>query len=188
MFARTDRLLLRPGWAEDAPALFRAIADEAIVRNLARAPWPYRVTDAEDFLAIDHDPRFPTCLMFARTAGAPRLVGGVALHGDEAGNPSLGYWVARPYWGLGYATEGASALLAAARHTLRLGPVGAWHFIDNPASGRVLRKLGFKATGKVAERHSAGRGGAAACALYREANDAGGVDDDGDSMRARAAA
>ncbi|HEX8257817.1 MAG TPA: GNAT family N-acetyltransferase, partial [Allosphingosinicella sp.] len=40
MFARTDRLLLRPGWAEDAPALYAAIADEAIVRNLASAPWP----------------------------------------------------------------------------------------------------------------------------------------------------
>ena len=40
MFARTKRLLLRPGWAQDAPALFRAIADEGIVRNLASAPWP----------------------------------------------------------------------------------------------------------------------------------------------------
>ena len=42
MFARTERLLLRPGWAEDAPALARAIADEQVVRNLATAPWPYR--------------------------------------------------------------------------------------------------------------------------------------------------
>ena len=40
MFARTERLLLRPGWAEDAPALARAIADEQVVRNLATAPWP----------------------------------------------------------------------------------------------------------------------------------------------------
>ncbi len=41
MFARTERLLLRPGWLEDAPALARAIGEEAVVRNLARAPWPY---------------------------------------------------------------------------------------------------------------------------------------------------
>ena len=47
MFARTERLLLRPGWREDAPALFRAIADEGIVRNLAQAPWPYGPGDAE---------------------------------------------------------------------------------------------------------------------------------------------
>ena len=43
MFARTPRLLLRPGFPEDAPALVAAIADQAIVRNLATAPWPYRM-------------------------------------------------------------------------------------------------------------------------------------------------
>src|SRR4029453_3588759 len=51
MFARTERLLLRPGWAEDAPALARAIADEQVVRNLATAPWPFALEDAEAFLA-----------------------------------------------------------------------------------------------------------------------------------------
>ena len=48
MFARTPRLLLRPGWREDAPALFRAIADERIVRNLATAPWPYTLGGRRD--------------------------------------------------------------------------------------------------------------------------------------------
>ena len=47
MFARTPRLLLRPGFPEDAPALTQAIGDEIIVRNLATAPWPYGVRDAE---------------------------------------------------------------------------------------------------------------------------------------------
>src|SRR5690606_28343339 len=61
MFARTDRLLLRPGWAEDAPALHAAIAEPAVVRNLARAPWPYRLTDAQAFLAGADTP-LPTCL------------------------------------------------------------------------------------------------------------------------------
>ena len=51
MFARTERLLLRPGWIEDAPAVHRAIADERVVRNLATAPWPYSLADAEAFLA-----------------------------------------------------------------------------------------------------------------------------------------
>jgi RimJ/RimL family protein N-acetyltransferase len=47
MFVRTDRLLLRPGWIEDAPALARALGDEAIARNTAHIPWPYTVADAE---------------------------------------------------------------------------------------------------------------------------------------------
>ena len=65
MFARTERLLLRPGWAEDAPALAAAIADEMIVRNLATAPWPYRLRDAEAFLAQPRDPVLPSFLIFA---------------------------------------------------------------------------------------------------------------------------
>ena len=51
MFTRTPRLLLRPGFPEDAPALAAAIADEAIVRNLASVPWPYGMRDAEAYLA-----------------------------------------------------------------------------------------------------------------------------------------
>ena len=59
MFARTPRLLLRPGLPEDAPALASAIADEAIVRNLATARGPTRIRDAEAFLAAPRDPSFP---------------------------------------------------------------------------------------------------------------------------------
>ena len=70
MFARTPRLLLRPGFPEDAPALAAAIADEAIVRNLATAPWPYRMRDAEAFLAKPRDPVLPSFLIFERTDGA----------------------------------------------------------------------------------------------------------------------
>ena len=67
MFARTSRLLLRPGWAEDAPALAKAIADETIVRNLANAPWPYGLAEAEAFLSAPKDPVLPSLLLFART-------------------------------------------------------------------------------------------------------------------------
>ena len=69
MFARTERLLLRPGWAEDAPALARAIADEQVVRNLATAPWPYALEDAEAFLAAPRDPAMPSFLITERTDG-----------------------------------------------------------------------------------------------------------------------
>ena len=69
MFARTPRLLLRPGFPEDAPALAAAIADEAIVRNLATAPWPYRMRDAEAFLASPRDPVLPSLLIFERDRG-----------------------------------------------------------------------------------------------------------------------
>ena len=168
MFARTERLLLRPGWREDAPALFRAIADEAIVRNLAMAPWPYSFADAEAFLMRERGPRDAACLIFLRGEGAPRLVGGIGFgplprRGGEPPARELGYWIARPYWGRGFATEAGAALIANARETLRLPRLVAGHFADNPASGRVLRKLGFRPTGATVRRHSAGRGAEALC-------------------------
>jgi len=163
MFARTERLLLRPGWSEDAPALFEAIADEAIVRNLAMAPWPYSFADAQAFLTRERGPRDAACLIFLRGDGAPRLVGGIGFGPMPEGRCELGYWIARPYWGRGFATEAGRALIANARDTLRLRRLDAGHFVDNPVSGRVLQKLGFRPTGATRTRYSAGRNAQAEC-------------------------
>ena len=165
MFARTERLLLRPGWIEDAPALYEAIRDEAIIRNLASAPWPYTLADAECFLRTDRAAGEPAFLMFLRTAGAPQFVGTVGLGRRPNGETEFGYWIARPHWGRGYATEAGRAALSLARHSLRLRTIGAGHFLDNPASGRVLQKLGFTPTG-FDQRYSAGRGELAPCRLF----------------------
>ena len=157
MFARTPRLLLRPGFPEDAPALARAIADEAIVRNLAAAPWPYSLRDAEAFLASPRDPVLPSFLVFERTEGEPRLAGSCGLARRRSGAVELGYWIARSRWGRGIATEAARALVEIAR-TLGLSQLEASHFIDNPASARVLDKLGFESTGIIAPRMNCARG------------------------------
>lgn len=157
MFARTTRLLLRPGWAEDAPALAKAIADESIVRNLASAPWPFSLRDAEAFLAAPRDPVLPSLLIFERTDGEPLLVGACGLGRRASGNVELGYWISRPHWGRGFATEAGQALVGMAR-ALNLACLEASHFIDNPASGRVLEKLGFQPTGIIAPRLSCARG------------------------------
>jgi RimJ/RimL family protein N-acetyltransferase len=157
MFARTPRLLLRPGFPEDAPALATAIADQAIVRNLATAPWPYRMRDAEAFLARPRDPILPSLLVFERTAGAPQLVGSCGLGRRPSGSVELGYWIATPFWGRGFATEACTALVDIAR-TLGLTCLEGSHFVDNPGSARVLEKLGFEALGIIAPRLSCARG------------------------------
>jgi RimJ/RimL family protein N-acetyltransferase len=154
MFAITERLLLRPGWAEDAPALSRAIGDEAVVRNLARVPWPYALGDAESFLALPpvlHRPRF---LIFLRDTA--ELIGGIGLNGDQD-EAELGYWIARAHWGKGIATEAGRAVVDLADASLRLPRLRACHAIDNPASGHVLSKIGFRPTGAVSELYSLGR-------------------------------
>ena len=157
MFARTPRLLLRPGFPEDAQALAAAIADEAIVRNLAVVPWPYRLRDAEAFLASPRDPVLPSLLIFERTSAEPRLIGSCGLGRRPSGAVELGYWIARPHWGRGFATEACSALIDIAR-ILGLPSLEASHFIDNPASARVLEKLGFESLHIIAPRMSCARG------------------------------
>ncbi len=154
MFAITERLLLRPGWAEDAPALAHAINDEAIVRNLARVPWPYGVADAEHFLALPQEPQRPRFLIFVR--GTNELVGCIGLHGEDVAE--LGYWIARPHWGKGIATEAGQAVVDLCDASLRLPRLISCHAVDNPASGRVLAKIGFRATGIFASQPSLGRG------------------------------
>jgi len=157
MFARTPRLLLRPGFPEDAPALAGAISDESIARNLATVPWPYRIRDAEAFLASPRDPVLPALLIFERTDGAPRLVGSCGLGRRPSGAVEMGYWIARSHWGRGFATEACTALIDIAR-ALNLPSLEGSHFVDNPASARVLEKLGFEALGIIAPRLSCARG------------------------------
>ncbi|MEH6790421.1 GNAT family N-acetyltransferase [Parasphingorhabdus sp.] len=157
MFAVTPRLLLRPGWPEDAEALFATINDEAIVRNLARAPWPYRLEDARAFLSLPTDIASPRWLIFSRIGGPPTLVGCIGLDTLDNGDAELGYWIDRSFWGRGFATEAGMAVLENAR-TLGHRRLVASHFADNPASASVLRKLGFRPTGETVERFSRGRG------------------------------
>lgn len=168
MFARTDRLLLRPGWREDAPALAAAVSELAVARNCQGAPWPYSVAEAETFLAeASADPARTTLLVYRRSPGAPELVGAVGLGRTGDGQALFAAWTARPYWGRGYASEAGAALLDMARHSLRLGHILAWSFVDNPAGARLLDRLGFAATGEIVRATSLARGGAATpCRLH----------------------
>ena len=167
MFARTERLLLRPGWIEDARELQSMIGDEAVVRNLATAPWPYALDDAMRYLERPSKPAEPSFLITLRTGGAPKIIGGIGIGVHPDDGHELGYWIARPYWGLGFATEAARAVLGIAR-TMNLPRLTGSHMVDNPASGKVLRKLGFRPTGRILNRYSAGRGGEVATVEYAE--------------------
>ncbi len=191
MFIRSERLFLRPGWPEEWEDLLTLIDDEGVVRNLARAPWPYTAEDAKAFASLQSDggeqerllPNFFVTLPGgAREADGARLIGSVGLSrdGDEV---ELGYWIGRPFWGQGYATEAARAVLSLAR-SLGHRRLVASHFVDNPASARVLRKLGFCPTGVVRDRFSLGRGGEApACQLSLVLGERSDCDDDIAAMR-----
>ena len=157
MFARTPRLLLRPGWIEDAPALAAAIDDRAVVDHLATVPWPYTVEDAERHLSQRPDPKLPNLVILRRTLGAPQLIGGTRLIRVADGATEIGFWITRNCWGLGFATEAGRAMVDIARHALGLEELFAATFTDNISSQNVLAKLGFEPRG-IMPRHCAARG------------------------------
>ncbi len=144
MFARTERLLLRPGWIEDAPALDKALAHGNFAPKLVSAPWPYAIDDVIGYLGRDRKVDEADLLIFQRTMTAPRLIGGISLATRDS-DLELGYWIVPSHWGLGFATEAGQAVIAMARDTLRIDQLISKHAIDNPAAGRVLDKLGFTA-------------------------------------------
>jgi RimJ/RimL family protein N-acetyltransferase len=181
MFVRTERLTLRPGWAEDAPELAAAIGHECVVRNLSRASWPYPIEAAESFVADFGDVAEPKFLIFEHRGGDIRLIGGMGVGPLRDEPHELGYWITPDAWGRGYATEAGTAVLRAAK-AAGIRRVTAGHFIDNPASGRVLRKLGFRPTGRIVPLYSRGRGTQAPAARFEidlsEGENCGGLDPD----------
>lgn len=160
MFIRTPNLFLRPVFAEDWRAVYCGIADRRVVSMLVSAPWPYRPEHARDFCrrpVVIGTMRFAITL--PKVENCP-LAGMIGLDAPVAkgGAHELGYWVARQWQGRGIASEAVSGVLEIAR-AIGIARVEAGHFVDNPASGRVLRRAGFTETAEIRPTPSAGRGG-----------------------------
>jgi RimJ/RimL family protein N-acetyltransferase len=182
VFHRTQNLFLRPPFPEDWRAVYKGIGEEEIVRNLSTAPWPYEEKDAQRWTALPQDRVLPSFLIVLPDTG---VIGSAGLGIDEAtGEVQLGYWVARAHWGKGYASEAARGVLDVAR-MIGHNRVVASHFVDNPASGRVLAKAGFQATGKTRLGYSLARGqhDEVACFEVFLNAEADGDDDGGDNDR-----
>ncbi|HWA02441.1 MAG TPA: GNAT family N-acetyltransferase [Rhizomicrobium sp.] len=161
----SERLLLRPPDMGDVPAIAAQMNDWDVVKNLSRPPFPYTVEDARAFVAGQEENRnrgsdFAFAVVL-KSGGA--LVGSCGVHPGEEGY-ELGYWIGRAHWGRGYATEAAREVVAFAFRNLRAPDVWAGWFHDNPASGRVLEKVGFRANGSQ-PRNSAARGCSVPCNL-----------------------
>jgi RimJ/RimL family protein N-acetyltransferase len=157
MFMRTDRLFLRPTFPEDWRELYRGINDAGVVRMLARAPWPYYEKDAREFCSALRDPMdLRLAITLPGVDGAP-MIGQIGMDAS-ADVTEVGYWIGRGYRGKGYASEALGGILRMAR-ALGVRRVHAGHYVDNPASGAVLRKAGFRETGEIRPVHALGRGG-----------------------------
>ena len=142
----TERLVLRAPRLEDAKALATLANDRRIAENTLRIPHPYSLADAQAFIthanAGDDEAVF---LIAARSGGA--IVGACGLATLDSETPEIGYWLGAAFWGKGYATEAARALIDHAFGDLGLEVLLGGARVNNPASRRVLEKCGFQWTG-----------------------------------------
>jgi len=157
----TRRLTLRAPEDRDLERMTRFAADYDIARMTLRMPYPYSVDDAKSFLAKSAGQDRRRDNSFAIELEDEGLVGMIGFFHDKDPYPEMGYWIARPYWGRGFATEAAEGALVWASRSWKKRAVAAGHFSDNPASGRVLTKSGFLYTGEVRRQYSLARGEAA---------------------------
>lgn len=145
----TRRLVLRPLRMEDAPDVQRLAGDRRVAATTLHVPHPYEDGMAEEWIGR-HEERWRTegRLTLAVTTEDDGLVGVVGIWPKwEHRRAELGYWIAVPFWGRGYATEAARAVVAYGFAVLGLKRVEAHYLAGNPASGRVMEKLGMTREG-----------------------------------------
>jgi RimJ/RimL family protein N-acetyltransferase len=155
---QTERLRLRTPRPADAPRITRFADDIDVARMTTRMPHPYQLSDAEGFLAQLHNPLSKDMAVFAIDAECEGLIGMIGFHWNEDDKPEMGYWLGKPFWGKGFATEAARAALKWAKTGWGRNVIYAGHFADNAASGAVLVKSGFLYTGDIKRLHSNARG------------------------------
>jgi RimJ/RimL family protein N-acetyltransferase len=141
----TERLVLRVPRLDDAEAITCLIDDRRIAENTARIPHPYSLSDARAFLAQANRDRSEPSFLITLAEGT--IIGGCGLAASSGPDPELGYWIGVPYWGRGYVTEAARALIDHAFGALGCERLSGRARVSNPASRRVLEKCGFQWTG-----------------------------------------
>ncbi|HWL53502.1 MAG TPA: GNAT family N-acetyltransferase [Chthoniobacteraceae bacterium] len=151
---QTERLALRPLVLEDARALTALAGAPEIAATTLRIPHPYPRAEARRFIKTQESlflsDRGATFAIEDGTTG--ELYGCVGFGCEnEHRRAELGYWIGLPYWGRGYATEAARKIVAYGFAIWKLHRITAHHFVSNPASGRVLEKLGMKREGLLRE-------------------------------------
>ena len=147
----TERLLLRPFVASDAPTVEALAGAWEVAYTTLNIPHPYPAGAAAAWIG-GHEAAWETgerlTLAICAAEAPDDAVGAIGLSlVPTHARAELGYWIGFPHWGRGYATEAARVLLLYGFTTLGLNRIQARHFVRNPASGRVMQKLGMRLEG-----------------------------------------
>jgi RimJ/RimL family protein N-acetyltransferase len=152
----TERLVLRPPHEDDIPDLVELANTRRVADMLARMPHPYGESEARDFIQRTAE-RTNGCAYALTLAESGAFIGGAGLDAKPRGL-ELGYWIGEPYWGHGYATEAAHALIDLAFRATEIEQLNVSCRVVNEASRRVIHKCGFRYAGQgMIDSLSAGR-------------------------------
>jgi RimJ/RimL family protein N-acetyltransferase len=146
----THRLKLRPFELSDVDEVVRLAGAREVADTTLHIPHPYSLNDAVDWIAsqeIAFDRGDADNFALERRSDG-QLLGALGLHFNrDHGYAEMGYWIGVPFWNQGYCTEACSRVLKFAFEKLKLNRVQARHFSRNPASGRVMQKMGMQREG-----------------------------------------
>lgn len=143
----TERLVLRPPHEDDLSELAELANNRRIADMLGRMPHPYGEAEARAFLDMAKARQSSLCVYAMTLAESGAFVGCAGLDARERG-VELGYWIGQPYWGRGYATEAAHALVDLAFRATAIDALHVSCRVINPASRRVIHKCGFQYAGQ----------------------------------------
>ena len=148
---KSERLTLRPLVPADAARIESLCGNWNVARMLARVPYPYPAGLAEEWLASHQADLEAGRAYHFGLEFESELVGVIGLERKQSGGFELGYWLGEPWWGRGLMSEAARCVVAYAFDTLDLPRLHSSHFLDNPASGRILEGCGFRVTDEIEE-------------------------------------
>lgn len=151
----TERLLLRPPQMSDAATIQALAGDWDIAKMTTNMPHPYEDGMAEAFIesiAEHSDDHFSFAII---QRDSEQLIGMIGIHcKPQHRRAEIGYWVGKPYWGNGYASEAARQIVAFGFRELGLNRIYANYYIGNPASRRVMEKAGMTYEGMMRQHVS----------------------------------
>ncbi|MDZ7319511.1 MAG: GNAT family N-acetyltransferase [candidate division KSB1 bacterium] len=149
---RTPRLILRPFTPDDAPVVQHLAGVREVAEMTTNIPYPYEDGIAKEWIAT-HQPSFENgeAVTFAIVLDqASQLIGAIGLRFQKAHlGAELGYWIGKMYWNQGYCTEAARAVIRYGFESFHLNRIQARHMTKNPASGRVMQKVGMQYEGTL---------------------------------------
>ncbi|EKF41883.1 N-acetyltransferase GCN5 [Nitratireductor indicus C115] len=143
----TERLVLRIPRDDDVTELVELANNRRLAEMLARMPHPYRLQDADAFLTRVRNGGMKGCTYAITLSESGAFIGCAGLENRETGL-EIGYWIGEPYWGRGYATEAAHALVDLAFRATDIDRLNVSCRVTNTASRRVIHKCGFQYAGQ----------------------------------------